>query len=142
MKKLTLVAFIIAVFTACENAQKKTEDPIKKQHSIVGSQKDDHGCIVSSGEKWSELKQDCVQVFNIGFRLNPIETEEGQAVISAFVLLNDDQSKVELFLPDDPTPKVIFRKSEGIYEDKTYRYDSNKSVLYINGMQRYLGNVE
>jgi len=142
MKKLTLIAFSIFAFAACDNAQKKTNEPSTEQHSVVGAQKDDHGCLVSSGESWSELKQNCIQLFNVGFRLNPIEVEEGQAVISAFILLNDDQSKVELFLPNNSKSIVLLRIGEGNYQDETYRYNSNKSILYINGKEQYKGNVE
>ena len=48
---------------------------------------------------------------DIGQRLNPIEIKEGEAVTSAFVLFNEDDSKAELFLPNEKEP-IILNKSE------------------------------
>ena len=142
MKKLTLIAFSIVAFTACDNAQKKTNEPSEEKHSVVGAQEDDHGCLVAAGETWSELNQKCIKVFEIGFRLNPIEVEKGQAIVSAFVLLNDDQSKTELFLPNKSNSIILFRAGEGTYQDDVYRYNSETAILYVNGKQEYKGNVE
>ena len=60
---------------------------------IVGNDKDLHGCKGSAGQTWSELKQNCIQVFNEGTRLNPVRTVAGKAISSAFVVFSDDQSE-------------------------------------------------
>lgn len=110
----------------------------------VGADKDDHGCMASAGQTWSELKQDCIQIFNQGFRQNPTESKKGEAVISAFVLASDDQSKVELFLPDNAHHHSIMMNKTGKdnYQNDKYKYDSYKSILYIDGIEKYKGNVE
>jgi len=99
--------------------------------------------LVAAGQTWSEIKQGCIQVFNVGLRLNPTEKEEGKAVISAFVVLSEDKSKLELFLPDDNKNTIILDKVENdIYQKDSYRYDAKKSALYVDNTIKYTGDVE
>ena len=144
MRKLPIIAICLFGLSACNKPVKTTDNTIKKETPSVGADKDDHGCMPSAGQTWSELKQDCIQVFNQGFRLNPTETKKGDAVISAFVLLSDDQSKVELFLPDSADHHSILmdKISKNTYQKEKYKYDSYKSILYINGVEKYKGDVE
>lgn len=143
MRKLALLTFGIFMLSACNTNSNKSEEQLKDQPTMVGAEKDENGCLVSSGQTWSKLKQECIQVFNVGFRLNPVENEEGKAIISAFVLPNDDNSKIELFLPDDTENSVILEKVDDyIYQNDRYKYDSNKSVLYADEQIIYKGNVE
>lgn len=130
--------------SACNQSAKTTEKNIKNEKQAVGSDKDDHGCIASAGQTWSELKQDCIQVFNVGFRLNPVAPQKDAAVISAFILLSDDQSKLELFLPDQTDHRTIIlnKDAQGVYQNDQYTYDPDKSVLYVQGIEKYKGNVE
>ena len=141
MKRIILNALAIAGLISCNKSTDQTKHHInEKKTAVVGSQKDSHGCNASAGQTWSELKQDCIQVFNTGFRLNPVEHKNNDVVISAFVIVGDDQSKAELFLPSE---KLILKQLEkNIYENGPYKYDANRSVLYINGVEKYKGNVE
>jgi len=128
--------------TACNNPssstrntteQNQTEEPV-----AIGGEKDEHGCIGATGATWSELKQDCVRLFDVAIRLNPRRSNESEAVISAFVLFNDDQSKLELFLPNDDQETIILDKAEGdVYQNGVYRFDAVESGLYINGEKKY-----
>ena len=103
---------------------------------MVGNDKDNHGCKESAGQTWSELKQNCIQVFNEGTRLNPINAQKDGAVISAFLVFNGDQSKAELFLTDKPN--VILKKTQnGNYTSGKYVYSSSDSTLYIDGKAVY-----
>lgn len=148
MKKIAILALSVILFAGCNNAQQskstdKTEDQAKEETPSIGGDKDEHGCLVGAGQTWSELKQGCIQVFNIGTRLNPVDTKEDDAVISAFAVANDDRSKMELFLPDDNKTTIILDKTkENLYENDIYKYDEKKSDLYINGTVKYKGDVE
>ncbi|WP_312191398.1 hypothetical protein [Sphingobacterium sp.] len=148
MGKLAYLVMGLVTFTACSNGSKssvseKTTDQPKAEISSIGGEKDDHGCIAAAGQTWSEIKQGCIQVFNVGFRLNPTKQREGEAVISAFVVPNDDNSKLELFLPNDSKKTIILNKVENdIYQKDSYKYDAIKSELYIDNSIAYKGNVE
>lgn len=141
--KITLLCFGLMAMIACSNSSKtpgeSTENQVKADTPrAIGGQKDEHGCNPATGATWSELKQDCIQVFNVGTRLNPVGPKEGEAVISAFVLYNDDKSKAELFLAQPETANVILNKAEGgVYQGNRYKYDTKEGILYINGEKKF-----
>lgn len=142
MKKSIFIVIILMI-TACNNTSNKkvndTENAVSAKEN-VGGQKDKHGCLSSVGETWSELRQACLQIFNEGTRLNPIQVEEGQAVISAFVLFNDNQSKVEIFLPETLSEKnaVLSKVGDNTYEADNLKYNSEKGELFIDGEVKYV----
>lgn len=143
MNKLNLLAMGVMLFAACGEPAKKAEEKVAEQPVKVGGDKDEHGCIASAGYTWSQIKNDCIRIFNEGFRLNPVTAEKDNAVVSAFVLMSEDQTKVELFLPGDTSGSVLLPKVGNLrYQNATYQYDANKSVLYVDGKAAYKGNVE
>ncbi len=146
MKKLIFTAVCLAGLSACNKPAPTptNENTATNEQKAIGGDKDDHGCLTSAGQTWSELKQNCIQVFNEGFRLNPVNPPKGAAVISAFVLMSDDQKKLELFLPDEDEHEttILNNDGKGMYENDEYKYDPEKSVLYVDGVEKYKGNVE
>lgn len=141
MKKLTLLILLIFALIACNNprssSSKNTEKQMNTESSAVGGEKDEHGCLTAAGETWSELKQNCIKVFDVAQRLNPVEVNDGEAVISAFALFNDDKSKVELFLPETLSASVLDKSEGEIYQNDTYKFDGENSELYINNELKY-----
>lgn len=138
MKKIILLSAGLFAFIACDNQKKDSTEKLDPQvEKPIGVDKDEHGCNSAAGQTWSELKDSCIQVFNVGERLNPIDTKQDEAIISAFVVYNDDKSKLELFLADEPN--VILEKSEGsFYQNDTYKFDTKEAALYINGEKKYV----
>ncbi len=142
MKRTVFILMSVFALTACNNSKSDTskgdnEHAKTEESTAVGSDKDEHGCIASAGETWSQLKQSCIQIFNVGQRLNPIETKEGEAVISAFVLFNDDKSEVELFLPNTKSNTILKTTNKETYENGEYKFDTKDSSLYVNGTKSY-----
>lgn len=135
--KTTFIFAISAIFLlSCSTS--KVNQNTNKNKMIVGGDRDSHGCIPSAGETWCELNQKCIQVFNVGVRLNPIDANNNSAIISAFAVFNDDKSKVEIFLPGKDKSTIILDKTEGsIYQNKIYKFDADGSTLYINGKKEY-----
>lgn len=128
MKKNIILSLIgLILLTACKNNHPKP---------IIGGNKDEYGCLTSAGQTWSELKQSCIQVFNEGKRLNPIDHKENTATISAFVLFNDDHSKAELFLPDEHNI-ILDKVSNQIYQKGEVKYDKKNGTLYQKGVATY-----
>lgn len=142
MKKLAFLSFVMFALVACNNNQKNdAAENMDDQETIqetVGDDRDAHGCITSSGETWSELLQGCIQVFNVGQRLNPVATAEGETITSAFVVFNEDNSKLELYLPNDAVTVILDNAGNGIYQNETVKYDSKAAALYINGEKQYI----
>jgi hypothetical protein len=133
MKNILYLASFLATLVSC-NSQKRISD--NSNHASIGGKKDAKGCFVSAGASWSELQKTCVQIFNVGERLNPLDVKDGDAVISAFVLFNEDKSKLELFLAEGDNI-IMNKKDSNNYEDGIYRYNSTESTLYINNVKKY-----
>ena len=142
MKKAIVLSGIVLSMFSC-NSPKKEEVKEEKvnteetQEPLVGADRDEHGCISSAGFSWSELQQTCVQLWEAGVRLDPIEVKEGDAVISAFVLFNKDESKAEVVLPNKEGSVILDKKSENFYEKDEYMYDDKKGTFSINGKVAY-----
>src|SRR5690606_21460981 len=99
MKKLAFIFLSIASTIACSETAKTQDINRNKEEDIpksIGGQRDEHGCLTAAGQTWSNLRQTCLQIFNEGVRLNPIESKEDGAILSAFILLNKDETKSEL----------------------------------------------
>ncbi|MCX7548629.1 hypothetical protein OS188_11770 [Xanthomarina sp. F1114] len=137
MKHLLILTFSLLTMISCKdnNANNKTSE------SGIGGDKDSHGCLTAAGQTWSELKQDCVQVFKVGKRLDPINQEESETILSAFVIFNDDESKCELFLPQNKISSIILIQSEdGIYTNQQYKFNTATSTLSKDGEPTYKGS--
>lgn len=142
MKRTVIILMGIFALMACNNSKSgKSENDTSsietEEITAIGGEKDEHGCLTAAGESWSELKQACIRVFDVAQRLNPVEIVQGEAVLSAFVLYNDDKSAVELFLPTLGNNHILEASSNGIYESGEYKFDSRDASLYINGIKTY-----
>ena len=116
MKKLVLLLVLSALSLSCDYMLKEREDnevEVKTDKKVVlGTVKDEHGCVSTAGYKWSQLSKECIRPFEEGYRLNPIEKLEGDSTAkSAFVVFEEEGgNKAELFLPD--TPESILLEKE------------------------------
>jgi len=141
MKRAALLSLGFLAFIACNNPEnnssEETEEQTTTQQPTVGGEKDEQGCLTASGETWSKIKQGCVQIFNIGQRLNPTEVNNGEAVISAFVLFNEDKSKLELFLPNEKETTILDKDGEEIYRKGSLKFDAKDLTLYVNNEKKY-----
>jgi hypothetical protein len=150
MKKITLLGAMVFSFVACNNnnvnqvATTETDTTAVSRdipdEPLMGGDKDERGCIGSAGQSWSELLQECVQVFNIGTHLNPVEVKEGEAVISAFIVTKaDDNSQVELFITAEETNPFLKQEKDGTYTNGKYVYNPKTQELFVDGKVAYKG---
>ena len=149
MKKLSIVAVMAMTMIACNNSnstqttQTETTEvasSITEEMPPVGGDRDAHGCIGSAGQSWSELLQDCIQVFEVGTRLNPIEVKDNDAVISAFIVTKaDDNSQVELFITTEETHPLLKQEKDGTYKNGKYVYTPKTQELSIDSKVAYKG---
>lgn len=150
MKKIALLVLSILVLAACND--KKNESSVKSENENTTEQaldqegladeieevRDENGCLKSAGETWSQLQEACVQFFNVGKRLNPVEVKEGEVVLSAFVLLlNDDGSQAELFISDSESTLLLDKVEDHVFQNDPYLYNAEEAILYIDGAEAY-----
>ncbi|WP_410881588.1 hypothetical protein [Myroides sp. DW712] len=143
MKKGIVLILGLFAMVACNNTTKKSTNRPESDTTpeMMGGDKDDHGCLGSAGQTWSELKQKCLQLFEEGLRLDPVSTE-GSAVISAFVVENEDQSKLELFLPEEDGSIILDKKAPNQYENGSYTFDVKEGALYRDKQKQYVKSFD
>lgn len=141
MKKIILLNFIFISLISCDKILKDKNDSSEINNSdpeyIIGADKDENGCLVSAGFTWSVLRNECVRIFEIGYRLNPKQVNPDEAVFSAFVIFDKDKEQVELFLPDFENSFILVEDQKGIYKNDKYVFDSNEFILKTNNVVTY-----
>ena len=143
MKKGVVGLLICCSFFACDKVFKKQEDFTRANDTVpverVEGEQDAHGCIPSAGYTWSHLKQDCLRIFEEGYRLNPIDTLSEDKVVlgSAFILYNEDKTKVELFISSEKEGVVLEKKDKNTFEFRQYLFNQESFALYINNVKKY-----
>ena len=115
--RFTLFSLLLFLLLSACNGQKPDGTP------TVGGDSDKHGCIGSAGYQWSELRGECIRLFEAGIRLDPKAQDLNQTT-SAFIVFKsmDQDTKVELFLPGEKAvllPKVG-KDDAGTWKNKKY----------------------
>ncbi|MDN3706730.1 hypothetical protein QW060_20480 [Myroides ceti] len=143
MKKIGYLSLVILSMVSCDKIFKQndvTEKADDQINELMGGEKDEHGCIVSAGYTWSEVTQNCIRVFEEGYRLNPIndlQEDENSSVISAFVVFDKEKTKAEIFLPQNDSGIVLEKKEEDIYANEQYKLDAKKYTLAVDDVIRF-----
>lgn len=134
---ILLAALMVASCGMRKNSEETRASLTGEAEQLVGGEKDEHGCLPSAGETWSELRGECLQLFNVGKRLNPLEVKEGEAVISAFVVFDDAYTKAEVFFPSGRENIILDKTADGVFQKENCRYDDVRGVLSIDGKDVY-----
>jgi hypothetical protein len=149
--KFSLIVIICVFFVACNTSKKTNTKEAEKiiEPTIVGADKDEHGCKGSAGYQWSELKNECIRIFEAGIRLNPVSKDVDQTT-SAFIVFKSKEIdiQVELFLPSEKKSIILDKNGKSvIYQWKNDTYiltemENNYKLLDKNGKLLYEGNAE
>ena len=144
MKKTFTLSVVALAFAACNNstpqqADNAAEEPTTpQQEMMVGDDRDEHGCIGSAGYTWSALRGECIQVFEVGTRLNPVDVEQEEAVISAFIVRKEgDNSQVELFITGEEQNPILKKEANGTFKNGKYTYNAQTKELSVDGKVAY-----
>lgn len=116
----------------------------KKTETRTGADRDEHGCIASAGYTWSEVRQDCIRLFEQGIRL---EKREGKG--SLYLVFSADSTRAELFFSDDQAPQVLDRRSLpaggyawNVEDDDTYNVRREEGAWSVSRRGRQLYREE
>ncbi|WP_289657898.1 hypothetical protein [Flavobacterium panacagri] len=115
MKKIFLFLIIASAFScgkkvSQENKENNSVPKEPQKETVIGGDSDSHGCKASAGYTWSELKKECIRVFENGTRLNHAEDGKTYSTVSYVIF---DGNKAELFLDTQKESIILERKSEG-----------------------------
>lgn len=144
MKKYIFLAAAACCLFSCDYIMKKDDKKAKGSEDekvVIGNDKDDKGCVISAGYRWSMLKDDCIRPLEEGYRLNTTDQVAGESTYkSAFVTFDEEKETAELFLPDTRNSKLLKKDKNGTYADKQYKLSLNGGYrLHKNGQLLYVG---
>ena len=110
MKQMCVLLLLggLLLLTGCKNKTVKPAMQEAVQTVTTGDDRDEHGCRTSAGYTWSEVRNECIRIFEKGTRLN--NKVDTLSPLSAFIVFSPDSSQVELFMPTDPTKAVLDRR--------------------------------
>lgn len=110
MKKTNLLITLVSMLCLCacggqgkQNAQEMSADSIEQP--LVGGSRDAHGCLISAGYTWSEVRKDCIRLFEEGICLEDVEGN------SCIVVFSSDSARVELFFSNGAANEILDRRS-------------------------------
>jgi len=80
---------------------------------MVGNDKDKHGCIGSAGYTYSQVKNDCVKLFDQKIKLTEVNPK-GTSTSFTPVIFSSNKKKAEVFLPNQESGSIIlYRVGKG-----------------------------
>jgi hypothetical protein len=150
MKKPALLFFASVCFLSCDYIMKprdtegKTGKTVSSKNVVLGTDKDENGCVKSAGYRWSVIKEECIRPVDEGYRLNTIQQLASESdVTSVYVLFEENGDNAELFLPGSVKSILLKRDGKGNpYKDKNWiLYSQNGYKLKKNGILLYAGAV-
>ncbi|MEG0795227.1 MAG: META domain-containing protein [Odoribacter sp.] len=80
-------------------------DTLKK----VGVAGGDHGCNASAGYTWSEVRQNCIRIFEEGIKFIAVGGQD--TTLAAYVVFAADSLQAEAFVPDSEIHPILDRRS-------------------------------
>ncbi|AZA85255.1 hypothetical protein C1637_05380 [Chryseobacterium lactis] len=98
---------------------------------VLGGDRDVHGCKGSAGYTYSQIKNDCVRVFEQKIKLKEVNSDKSYTTMTA-VIFSKDMKRAEIFIPDGNAKSIILER-EGknkIWKSGSYIKDNYLLVPY------------
>ena len=119
------------------------------ENIILAPNVDRYNCAESAGYYWSQINQNCMRVFETGFRLIPSDLSERASddeldlsLLNAYLLFNADKTEAEVFLPSATESMVMQQVSENTYQHNQWELlTTNRFLLKKDGVLFYLSAV-
>lgn len=131
MKKLICTAAVMALFSC------KTTQTVQ----MPGSDRDKHGCIASAGYIWSNVRKDCIRIFEVGTPLYSLKKDITTSAV--YIVFSNDSLHVEAYIPERKNSVIMQYKNAGIWQGKGYtlrQTDEAKYTLYKHQQSIYSNN--
>lgn len=124
MKSIYFIVILSAFFMiACSQ---------KKAVMSVGGEKDSHGCLSSAGYQWSEVRKDCIRIFEDGIQL--ISVTDKDATLAAYAVFSSDSSLVEVFIPGVDKNPILRKQGKAGYWSENPKFMGAYNFAKENGI--------
>ncbi len=136
VKLLMALACVATVLYSCKNSVMKSQQSEEQKVVVIGGDADEHGCKTSAGYTWSEVRKDCIRLFEAGVKLN--DSKNANATSVAYLVFSVDSLNAELFVPQQKG-SVLLHRTEQAWENETYSAyrKGNKLVVEKSGVQLF-----
>jgi hypothetical protein len=94
---------------------------------MVGGDKDVHGCKGSAGYTYSQLRNDCVRVFEQKIKLKEVNPAGSSTSMTA-VIFSKNMKKAEIFIPDEAAKSIILDRQG---KSKIWKSGSHVKENYV-----------
>lgn len=114
----------------------------KKAMMSVGGEKDSHGCLPAAGYQWSEVRKDCIRIFEDGIQL--VSATDKNSSFAAYAVFSPDSSLVEMFIPGvDKNPVLRKQGTAGYWSENpkfmgAYNFANENGVWVLSQANRDL----
>lgn len=97
-----------------------------------GSDRDEHNCIASAGYTWSEIRKECIRLWEAGDRFKAYG-DNTDSTLAAYLITAGDDKSAELFLPGQKA-SIQLNRTDGSMDQKTMMriYQNADSSAYVN----------
>jgi hypothetical protein len=120
---------------------KNKEEPTTSDTQIIGGDKDSHGCLISAGYSWCEIKSKCLRNWE-----EPCEKSKPQTTTTADITTDDTETQT---IPEDTEPVVTepvtttpTETPEQCYEKSAQRIeDAYKANIAAMTWDSYWANI-
>jgi hypothetical protein len=143
VKSILLFSFsCVLCLSACTQTPKNEVPKAQPvvETPMVGNDVDAHGCKPSAGYTWSVVKNECIQIFNAGIRLDA-KAKGLDTTMSAFVVFKSetDESQAELYLPSQKTSILLAKDKKngsGKWTNATYVLTQWKGMYTLENKKK------
>ncbi|WP_336963002.1 hypothetical protein [Chryseobacterium contaminans] len=93
---------------------------------VLGGDRDVHGCIGSAGYTYSQIRNNCVRVFDQKIKLKEVGSDKSYTTMTA-VIFSKDMRRAEVFIPEGAAKSIILER-EG--KSKIWKSGSHIKEIY------------
>ena len=105
-KNIWIIVSGLVCFSACRSVQAP---------QLIWGNKDENGWVTAAGSTWSELRGDCIRIFEDGVR---VDDPSLQPSLASYAVFAADSGRVEVFRPSPFRNEILDRKG-GVWQGKT-----------------------
>lgn len=128
---LGLVGVLCCCLSCTADAQHKQQTTAKETPVLMGSTRDEHGCIPTAGYTWSEIKQECVRVWEVGQTIYYKKTT-GRTYQGIFVIFSADSSRMESYEMGQKQWERVENSPSWLSTDHQQRLTLTDSIYHLN----------
>lgn len=138
MRLLNLLFICAALISISCQSTSKTTSLQNDTTELLGSVKDQEGCLTSAGYTWSQLKEECIRPFELGIELYNLNTSTSYQT-AAYILVDSIQREAEVFVAEANQSVLLEKDSTDTYTNGKFNLTKENFLwtLSLNNIKLY-----